>query len=148
MRTRSRVAARQPVPYQRLHLLVGEPVAKLYRRVARYGGEDPLLPAHPRRRALHGGYRLPESSSYVAICQGGDYRVYPEGSLAERLHLEAVDRELLKRIGSLCSILGWEFDHLRDEKGLYGGHLLLIGVGESVEQGTLVCHVLIDHPRR
>jgi hypothetical protein len=42
MPTRSRVAARQPVPYQHLYLLVREPVAQLYRRVTRYGGEAPL----------------------------------------------------------------------------------------------------------
>ena len=89
-----------------------------------------------------------KGSSHVAICQGGDHPVYPEGSLAEGLHLKTVDREFLKRIGSLCGILGWEFDHLRDEKRLYGGHLLVFGVGESVEQGTLVGYVLIDDPRR
>src|SRR5215213_7139859 len=107
MRTSGRVATRKPLLYKRLHLLVGELVAQLHRRVARYGGEDPLLPAHPRRRTLHGGDRIPKSSSHVAICQGGDHRVYPEGSLAEGLHLKAVDRELLKRIGSLRRVLGW-----------------------------------------
>src|SRR5215203_5413992 len=145
--TGGRVATRKPVLDQRLHLWLGEPIAELHRRVARYGGEDPLLPAHPRRRTLHGGYRLPESSSHVAICQRGDHRVYPEGSSAEGLHLKPVDRELLERIGSLRCVLGWEFDHLRDQKRLYGGHPLIFGVGEPVEQGTLVGYVLIDHPR-
>ena len=37
MRTSGRVAARQPVLYERLHLLIRELVAQLYRRVARYG---------------------------------------------------------------------------------------------------------------
>src|SRR5215211_6582146 len=148
MRTRGRVAARQPLLYQCLHLLVGEFVAQLYRRVARYGGEDPLLPAHPWCRTLHGGDCIPESSCHVtAICQGGDHRVYPEGCLAERLHLKTVDRELLERFGGLRGVLGWEFDHFWDEKRLYGGHLLVLGVGEPVEQSTLVCYVLIDHPR-
>jgi hypothetical protein len=64
------------------------------------------------------------------------------------LHLETVDRELLKRIGRLRGVLGWEFDHLRDEKRLYGGHLLILRVCESVEQSTFVSYVLIDHPRR
>src|SRR5215212_11454621 len=99
MRTRSRVAAGQPILYQRLHLHLRELVAKLYRRVARYSGEDPLLPAHPRSRTLHGRDCLPKSSRHVAaICQGGDHPVYPEGSLAEWLHLETVDRQLLKRV--------------------------------------------------
>jgi hypothetical protein len=40
VRTRSRVAASEPLLYQRLHLFVGELVPKLYRRVARYGGQD------------------------------------------------------------------------------------------------------------
>src|SRR5215207_5267348 len=115
MRTRSRVAARKPLLYQCLHLLVGESVAKLYRRVARYGGEYPLLPAHPSCRTLHGGDRIPKSSRHVAICQGGDHRVYPEGCLAEWLHLEAVDRELIKGIGCRCGILGRQLDYFGDE---------------------------------
>src|SRR5215213_90357 len=82
MRARSRVAASEPLLYQRLHLLVRELVPELYRRVARYGGEDALLPAHPRGRTLHGGDRLPKSSRHVTICQGGDRPVYSEGSLA------------------------------------------------------------------
>ena len=39
VRTRSRVAAAQPLLYQRLHLFVRELVAQLYRRVARCGGK-------------------------------------------------------------------------------------------------------------
>src|SRR3712207_6070780 len=149
MRARSWVAARQPLLYQRLHLLVRELVAQLYRRVARYGGQDPLLPAHPGCRTLHGGDRIPKSSCHVtALCQGGDHPIYPEGALAEWLHLEAVDRELLEGVGCLSGILGRELDHFGDEQRLYGGQLLVLGVGEPVEQGTLVRYVLIDDPRR
>src|SRR5215210_8189120 len=116
VRTRGRVAAAQPLLYQRLHLFVGELVPQLYRRVARYGGEDPLLSAHPRCRTLHGGDRLPETSCHVtALCQGGDHPVYPKGILAERFYLEAVDRKLFKGIGRLRCIPGRELDHLRDE---------------------------------
>src|SRR5215208_3538519 len=144
MRTRSRVTAPQPVPYQRLHLLVREPVAQLYRRVARYGGEDPLLSAHPRRCTLHGRDCLSKSPCHVtALCQGGDHPVYPEGALAEWLDLKAVDRKLFKEFGRLRAILGRELDHFRDEQCLYGGHLLVFGVGKPVEQSTLVCYVLI-----
>src|ERR687898_584152 len=114
VRTRSRVAASEPLLYQRLHLFVGELVPQLYRRVARYGGEDPLLSAHPRCCTLHYGDRLPKSSCHVALCQGGDHPVYPEGALAEWLYLEAVDRELLKRIGCLRGILGRELHHFWD----------------------------------
>src|SRR5215210_9131282 len=91
MRTSSRVAAGQPILYQRLHLHLRELVAKLYRRVARYGGEDPLLPAHPRSRTLHGRDCLPKGSCHVAICQGGDHPGYPEGSLAEWLRFKTID---------------------------------------------------------
>src|SRR5215217_1801387 len=116
MRTGGRVAARQPLLYQCLHLLVRELVAKLYRRVARYGGKHPLLSAHPWCRTLHDGDCIPKSSCHVtALCQGRDHRVYPEGCLAEWLHLEAVDRKLLKRIGRLRGILGWELDHFWNE---------------------------------
>ena len=55
LRARGRVAVGQPLLYQRLHLLVGELVAQFHRRVARYGGEDPLLPAV----ALDGRVRAP-----------------------------------------------------------------------------------------
>src|SRR5918998_2158389 len=107
MRTRSRVAAGQPLLYQRLHLLMRELVAQLYCRVARYGGEDPLLPAHPGCRTLHGRDRIPKSSCHVtALRKGGDHPVYPERSLAEGLHLEAVDRELLEAFGRLGGVLG------------------------------------------
>src|SRR5918995_3304687 len=69
VRTRSWVAASEPLLYQRLHLFVRELVAQLYRRVARYGGEDPLLSAHPRCRTPHGGDRLPETPRHVtALC--------------------------------------------------------------------------------
>ena len=47
VRGRGRVTAGQPILYQALHLLVGELVAQLHRRVARYGGQDPLLSAIP-----------------------------------------------------------------------------------------------------
>ena len=47
VRTRSWVAAAQPLLYQRLHLFVRELIAQLYRRVARYGGENPLLCSSP-----------------------------------------------------------------------------------------------------
>src|SRR4028119_1377157 len=147
VRARGRVAAAQPVLDQRLHLRMGEPVSQLHRRVARYGGEDPLLPARPRRRALHDRDRLPKRPRHVALCQGGDRPVYPEGGLAERLHLEAVHRELLQKICRLRCVPGLELDHLGDEQGLYGGYLLGFGVGEPVEQGALVGYVLVDDPR-
>src|SRR5918995_1368990 len=103
--TRSRVAAAQPLLYQRLHLLIRELVPHLCRRVARYGGQDPLLSAHPRGRTPHGSHRLPKTSCHVtALCQGRDHPVYPEGVLAEGLHLKAVNRKLLEGIGSLRSI--------------------------------------------
>src|ERR687890_626080 len=112
---RSRVAASEPLLYQRLHLLIRELVPKLYRRVARYGGQDPLLSAHPRCRTSHGGDRLPKTSCHVtALCQGRDHSVYPEGVLAKWLDLKAVDRKLLKGISRLRSILGRELDHLWD----------------------------------
>src|SRR5215210_1793740 len=96
VRTRGGVAAAQPLLYQGLHLLIRELVTQLHRRVARYSGENPLLPAHTWCRTLHGGDRLPEASCHVpALCQGGDHPVYPEGVLAKRLDLEAVDGELL-----------------------------------------------------
>src|ERR687894_37706 len=88
MRTRSRVAAAQPLLYQTLYLLTRELVAQLYRRVARYGGQDPLLPAHPGCRILHHGDRLPKSPCHVALCQGRDHPVYPERAPAEGLHLK------------------------------------------------------------
>src|SRR5215213_2405166 len=111
VRTGGRVATRKPLLYQRLHLLVGELVAQLYRRVARYGGEDPLLPAHPSCRTLHDGDRLPKGSCHVTICQGGDHPVYPEGAPAKGFSLETVDRELLEAIGCLGGILGCKLDH-------------------------------------
>jgi hypothetical protein len=83
-------------------------VPKLYRRVARYGGQDPLLSAHPRccTPPPHGTDRLPKTSCYVpALCQGGDHPIYPEGVLVKRLNLKAVDRQLLERIGRLRCIL-------------------------------------------
>src|SRR4028118_1625614 len=98
-RARARIAAAQPLPYQRLHLLVGELVAQLHRRVARYGGQDPLLPAHPGRRTPHRRDRFPETPCHVpALGQGGDHPVYPERVLAERLDVEAVDGGLPGRI--------------------------------------------------
>src|SRR5918997_5397692 len=107
VRTRSRVAAAQPLLYQRLHLLIRELVPQLYRRVARYGREDPLLSAHPRCRTPHGGDRLPETSCHVTtLCQGRDHPVYPKGVLAKRLDLKAVDRKLFEGIDRLRSILG------------------------------------------
>src|ERR687890_2153035 len=113
---RSRVAASEPLLYQRLHLLIRELVPKLYRRVARYGGQYPFLPAHPRGCTPHGGDRLPKTSCHVtALCQGRDHPVYPEGVLAKRLNLKAINRELLKGVGCFSSIPGRELDHLRDE---------------------------------
>jgi hypothetical protein len=104
VRTRSRVAAAQPLLYQRFHLFVGELVPQLYRRVARYGGEDPLLSAHPLCRTPHSGDCLPETSCHVTtLCQGRDHPVYPEGVLAERFDLKAVDRKLLKGSGCSCA---------------------------------------------
>src|ERR671912_1926323 len=89
VRTRCRVAASEPLLYQRLHLLIREFAPKLYRRVACYGGQDPLLSAHPRCRTSHGGDRFPETSCHItALCQGRDHSVYPEGVLAEWLHLK------------------------------------------------------------
>jgi hypothetical protein len=75
MRARGRVTAGQPLLYQSLHLLVRELVAQLHRRVARYGGQDPLLPAHPWGRALHHGPILPvdlrslKTDSYSEECR-------------------------------------------------------------------------------
>src|SRR4028119_1077594 len=94
VRACGRVTAAQPVLYQHLHLLVRELVTQLYRRVARYGGQDPLLPAHTWRRVPHRRDRLSESARHVpALGQGGDHPVYPERVLAERLHPEAVARK-------------------------------------------------------
>src|SRR5215207_5392598 len=108
VRTRSRIAASEPLLYQRLHLFVRELIAQLYRRVARYGGQDPLLSAHSRGRTPHGRDGLPKTSCHItALCQGRDHPVYPEGVLAEGLNLKAVDRKLLKRIGCLRGIPWW-----------------------------------------
>src|SRR3712207_3917918 len=86
MRTRSRVAASEPLLYQCSHLLMRELVSKLYRRVTCYGGEDPLLSAHPGCCTPHGGDRLPKTCCHItALCQGRDHPVYPEGVLAKLL---------------------------------------------------------------
>src|ERR671921_2966123 len=109
VRTRCRIAASEPLLYQRLHLFMSELVPKLYRRVTRYCGQDPLFSAHPRGCTPHGGNRLPETSRHItALCQGRDHSVYPEGVLAEWLHLKAVDRKLFEGIARLRSILGRE----------------------------------------
>src|SRR5215207_8551712 len=58
------------------------PIVPLMRRigVTRYGGEDPLLPAHPWCRTLHGGDCLPERPCHITtLCQGRDHPVYPDG---------------------------------------------------------------------
>src|SRR4028118_1582672 len=136
VRARGRVTAAQPLLYQRLHLLVGELVAQLHRRVARYGGQDPLLPAHPGRRTPHRRDRFPETPCHVpALGQGGDYPVYPERVLAERLDVEAVDGELLERIDRLRCIPGRELDHLRDPQRFYSGHLSPLRVREEGAAG-------------
>src|SRR5919107_1447785 len=89
---RSRVAASEPLLYQRLHLLMSELVPKLYRRVTRYGGQDPLFSTHSRGCTPHSGDRLPKTSCHItALCQGRDHPVYPEGVLAKRHNLKAMN---------------------------------------------------------
>src|SRR5829696_5969747 len=93
----SRVAAGEPLLYQRLHLRMGQSVAQLYRRVARYGRQNALLAAHSRRGASYSCNRLFERSGHVAVLgQRRDYAVYPEGVLAKWLHVETEDRKLLQ----------------------------------------------------
>src|SRR5215207_2716480 len=141
-----REAAREPALYERFHLGLGEFVAHLYGRVAGYGGEDVVLAAVARLGARDGRKGVFERTGYVPIGERGDYGRDPHGSRAERLGLEAVDRELLQARRGQLGLGRREVDDLGDEEALHGCRA--VGVVKPVQYGPFVGDVLVDDPER